>query len=115
MNTKTVVATAIALAAAFGAGIASAQEATSDAWMNAASTKTRAEVMAELQQARRDGTIRAWSAGYIEPVKTARLRAEVVAATLAARDSGELAAINAEAPAITPTVLQRARLAGSAR
>lgn len=93
MNAKT---TLLALALAVTGSAAFAQEATSDDWMNAAATKTRAQVQSELAQARKDGTIRSWSAGYIEPVKVAKTRAEVVSATLAARDSGELAAINGE-------------------
>lgn len=102
MNTRTFAAAALALSAALTGGAAVAQEATSDAWMAAPSTLSRGEVQAQLQQARRDGTIRAWSAGYIEPVKSAKLRAQVVAETLAARRSGELDAIQAEAPALNP-------------
>lgn len=90
-----------------------AQEATSDDWMNVASTKSRSQVQAELQQARKDGTVRAWSAGYIEPLRVSRTRAEVVASTLAARDSGELAAINSEVYRFDP--VPATRLASTGR
>ena len=74
-----------------------AQEATPDTWLQAAqSTKTRAEVSAELAAARASGLTKAWSAGYMEPVRSHALRAEVRARTLQAIQSGELKAINAE-------------------
>lgn len=76
---------------------AMAQEAEADAFANLQLTKTRAEVMAELAQARRDGTINAWSARYVEPVRTNFSRAEVRAQTLAAIRSGEVDAIGREA------------------
>ena len=59
--------------------------------------KTREQVRAELEQARKDGTIKAWSAGYFEPVKSVKTRAEVLAELNDARRSGEFAALNAEA------------------
>lgn len=113
MQAKSLIA-ALALSAV--AAGAFAQEATSDDWKAVASTKSRAEVQAELQQARATGLTRSWSAGYIEQLKSTKTRAEVVAATVAARDSGELAAINAEAPAIDGVKPQAGvRLAKSAR
>lgn len=113
MQTKSLIA-ALALSA-IAAG-AFAQEATADDWKATAGTKSRAEVQAELQQARATGLTRSWSAGYIEKLQATRTRAEVVAATIAARDSGELAAINAEAPAVNGAVPQPGvRLAKSAR
>ena len=97
MNTRQRFASvAIAAVAAFAGTAAFAQEATSDAWMNAASTKTRAEVQAELQQARADGSIRFSRAGYIETLQSTKSRDAVKAETLAARSSGELQHINAE-------------------
>lgn len=90
------VSVAIAAVAAFAGTAAFAQEATSDAWMNSASTKTRADVQAELQQARADGSIRFSRAGYIETLKSSQSREAVKAETLAARKTGELAHINAE-------------------
>ena len=94
MNTQQLIA--VATLAFIGSAPAFAQEATSDAWMNASVTKSRAEVQAELFQARKDGTIKFSSSTYMEPLKVSRTRAEVVAAPLAARDSGEIDAINGE-------------------
>jgi hypothetical protein len=114
MQAKTLIA-AVTLAL-IGAAPAFAQEATSDAWMDIASSKSRAEVQTELQQARASGLTRSWSAGYIEPMKAGKTRAEVVSATLAARASGELEQIGAEAYAFSGQPLQPAvRLAKSAR
>lgn len=98
------------------AGSAVAQEAGSDAWMNAEVTKTRAEVRAELAQARADGSIKAFSAGYI-PTQAARAtRAEVAMAVRAARASGELDRIDAEAWSTdTPARVADTRLARGAR
>ena len=73
-----------------------AQEATSDAWMNVSSIKSTAQVAAELAQAKQDGSIKASSAGYTNPVGVSKTRAEVMAETVAARRSGELDAINSE-------------------
>jgi hypothetical protein len=79
-----------------------AQEATPDTWMrDAQASKSRNEVAAELQAARKNGTINAWSANYdlvrhSPPVKTGeQVRAELAQA----RDSGEYAAVNSEAHA----------------
>ena len=114
MNTKHLIAAA---AFALIGSTAFAQEATSDAWMNVASTKSTAQVASELAQARKDGTIKAWSAGYIEQVKVSKTRAQVVAETLAAIRGGEVAAIDSEAYAFNPQAGQQAgvRLAQSAK
>jgi Zn-dependent M32 family carboxypeptidase len=113
MQVKTFIAAA---ALAFVGASAFAQEATSDAWMGAAATKSRAEVQAELQQARATGLTKSWSAGYIEKLNGSKTRAEVVAATIAARDSGELESIDSEAYAFNGKTAQPAvRLAKSAR
>ena len=113
MQAKTLIAAA---ALAFVGATAFAQEATSDDWRAAPSTLSRAQVQADLQQARASGLTKAWSAGYMEKLASGKTRAEVVAATIAARDSGELAAIGAEAPGLSATPLQPAvRLAKSAR
>ena len=88
MNAKTI-ATALFALAALSSG-AQAQEATFEAapqWTigrtaTAAAPvagKTREQVRAELEQARKDGSIKAWSAGYIEPLKSVKTRAEVLA------------------------------------
>ena len=112
MNAKTI-ATALFALAALSSG-AQAQEATVEAapqWTigrSAAATattaaapvagKTREQVRAELEQARKDGSIKAWSAGYIEslPAGTAS-RADKRAEAAAALRTGEVARINAEA------------------
>ncbi len=87
---------AIALTAA-AAGSAFAQEATPDSWLQGVqSTKSRAEVSAELVAARQTGLIQSATEGYIEPVRNSALRAEVRARTLQAIQSGEVNAINAE-------------------
>ena len=87
---------AVAAASLFSAGAALAQEATPDTWLQVQSTKSRADVGAELFAARQAGLTKAWSAGYMEPVRTDALRAEVRANTLQAIASGEVRAINAE-------------------
>jgi hypothetical protein len=105
MNAKSLIAAATAAVALMGAASAFAQEATPDTWINeAASTKSRADVNAELRQARRDGTSKFGSAGYMERSDAGRTRLQVQAEVIAARRSGELAEINAEAHAFgTPS------------
>ncbi len=93
MKTSSLIA---AVALAF-AGSSFAQEATSDAWMGAAATKSRAEVQAELQQARASGLTKSWSAGYMEKMSSSSSRADVALAARSARSSGEIDRINAEA------------------
>ena len=96
MNAIQSLIAAIALTAA-AAGSAIAQEATPDNWLQSVqSTKSRADVSAELMAARKAGLTKAWSAGYMEPVRNSALRAEVRARTLQAIQSGEVNAINAE-------------------
>ena len=114
MNTRQRLASvAIAAVAAFSGTAAFAQEATSDAWMNAASTKSRADVTAELQQARADGSIRFSRAGFIEALQSGKSRDAVKAETMAARRSGELEHINAEVygyePALAPVLARAGR------
>lgn len=87
----------IAVVALAFAGTAFAQEATSDAWMGAAATKSRAEVQAELQAARAIGLTKAWSAGYMEKLNSTASRSDVALAARSARANGELDRINAEA------------------
>lgn len=105
-NTRQVLAiAAIAAASLLSAGTAFAQEATPDTWLSAAqSTKSRADVSAELFAARKAGLTRAWSAGYMEPVRSHALRAEIKAQTVQAIASGELKAINAEVYSYQPAV-----------
>ncbi len=125
MNAKTI-ATALFALAALSSG-AQAQEATVEAapqWTigRTAATaaapvagKTREQVRAELEQARKDGSIKAWSAGYIEPLKSTKTRAEVLAELNDARRSGDFAAINAEAGNfnVQQRVQREQRLAGT--
>jgi hypothetical protein len=101
---------AAALTAA-AAGSAFAQEATPDTWQQTASTLSRADVAAELAAARASGLTRAWSAGYIEPLRSQALRSEVQARTLQAIERGELKAINAEVYGAVPVAPQRVSLA----
>lgn len=113
MQVKTLIAAA---ALAFVGATAFAQEATSDDWKAIASSKSRAEVQAELQQARASGLTKSWSAGYVEKLNSSKTRAEVIAATIAARNSGELEAIDSEAFAFSAQPAQPGvRLAKSAR
>lgn len=106
MNATQSLIAAIALTAA-AAGSAFAQEATSDAWQQVQSSKSRAEVSAELSAARQTGLTMAWTQGYIEPVRSSALRAEVQSRTLQAIQSGELKAINAEVYGGTPAASLR--------
>jgi len=89
----------IAAIALVAAGSAFAQEATNDGFdaVRGVTQESRAEVRADLVQARAPGELRAYSTGYLPSVsKTSSLtRAEVRAETLAARNSGELDAIDA--------------------
>ena len=101
---------AVALTAA-AAGSALAQEATPDTWLQTTSTLSRADVATELAAARASGLTRAWSAGYIEPLRSQALRSAVQAQTLQAIASGELKAINAEAGGAAPMSPQRVSLA----
>ena len=94
-NRQTLIAAA-SLIAALGSPVVMAQEALQNDFGPLQFTKTRAEVVAELQQARADGTINAWSSRYMEPVRSHLTRAEVRAATLAALRSGEYDALNRE-------------------
>ena len=86
------------LAAAVLPFAASAQEATPEP-ARTPSTLSRAEVRAALDDARANGGMKVFRAGYIESVATPRSREAVMAEVRAARASGELAALNAEAVA----------------
>jgi hypothetical protein len=78
----------------------SAQEATPEP-AAAASTLNRAEVRAALEQARANGEMKVFRAGYIGEPATQRSRADVMAEVRQARASGELARVNAEAVGFT--------------
>lgn len=92
------------IASSFVATGAFAQEATPDTWTQTGATKTRAQVLAELDQARQDGSIRSGSIGYdfVAAATPSRSREEVRAELAHARSSGELAAVNDEAYHFTP-------------
>ncbi len=97
-NTRHLLAiAAIAATSLLSSGAVFAQEATPDTWLQTAhSSKSRADVSAELFAARQSGLTKSWSAGYMEPLRSHALRAEVRAQTVQAIRSGELKAINAE-------------------
>lgn len=111
MNRKTFIAAATL--ALLGATSAMAQEATPDTWQDIAVSKSRAQVHAELLQARKDGITKAWSAGYMEKLTPAKSREQLRNEVALARASGELDAINGE---VYHFVLPRSvRMAGRAR
>jgi len=93
MNTTHLIA---AVAIAFTGIAATAQEITPDT-TSFVSSKSRDQVNAELVAARKDGTIKAWSVGYIEPVRSVKSREQVRNELAIAQANGEFAAINAEA------------------
>ena len=96
MKTSTLVA-AFALSFA-AAGAALAQEATYELPQPLSSATSRAQVQAELQQARANGTLRVTEGDFQKPTPfiAQRSRADVQAETLAAIASGEIAARNSE-------------------
>jgi len=81
-----------------------AQEATPDTWMSESkSVATSAGVRSEAMQQRASGEFaRLDNPGYLPAVTSPRLRAEVVAELHAARQSGELATLSAEAHSFAP-------------
>lgn len=100
MNRTHLLSTVTVAAALLGAaGSAFAQEATSDAWMNAQADKSRAQVAVELQQARKDGSIRATAAGYMTPFTPVASRSDVRNDASAALRNGAVTTVNAEAHA----------------
>jgi Domain of unknown function (DUF4148) len=102
MNATQSLIAAIVLTAA-AAGSALAQEATPDSWLQGVqSSKSRADVRAELTAARQSGVVNAWNQGYIEPARSTALRATVKASTLQAIQTGEQRAINAEVYSYLP-------------
>jgi hypothetical protein len=74
MNAKQLIA--VSALAFLGANAAIAQEATSDAWMKVASTKSRAEVQAETAAADR-AVVRAGEATVFAATPATKSRAEV--------------------------------------
>jgi hypothetical protein len=106
------------LALVFAAGSALAQEATPDTWTKLDATQSRAQVQADLAQARADGSLKVLSLGYHDTVKAAgKTRADVAAETRAALRDGGIARANAEAWGFEPRLPGAAgtRLAQAAR
>jgi hypothetical protein len=91
-----------AIVLALAGTTAFAQEATADTWQQVASSKSVEQVRAELVQARKDGTIKSGSAGYIETVASTKSREQLRAEVSAARRSGELDPVQSEAYAFAP-------------
>lgn len=96
MKTSTLIA---AIAVSFAAAVpAMAQEATYELPQPTSSSVTRAQVQAELAQARADGSLLVTEADYQKraPFESRLSRADVRAETLAAIASGELHLLNSE-------------------
>ena len=117
---NSIVVVALALAAA---GAAYADDPTIDPYATAVSTRTRADVQAELAQARRDGSSNVFSIGYnpltmTQPVKT---RTRVLRELDTAQASGQLRAFGGEdsgsaylaAPSVRPAITSVRVLAGN--
>ncbi|MBL8324067.1 MAG: DUF4148 domain-containing protein [Rubrivivax sp.] len=85
MNTRMTILAATLAALASGAALA--QEATYDYPTAGVGTVTRADVQAELAQARRDGSMRVWSTSYnhMAAAKSLKSRDDVRAEVLAER------------------------------
>lgn len=111
MNAKQLLTIAtVAAVTGFGSSIAFAAEATVDSF--APSTKSRAEVRAELAQAQRDGSIAVSSLGYFEQLASVKTRAEVRNEAALALARGELSPIYGE---LSPTSAKTQIVARSAR
>lgn len=98
MNKLTqVLATTTIAALGFAGAPAFAQEATYEIPQASTSTVTRAQVQAELAQARVDGSMRVWSTTYnhLAAAKSVKSRADVRAELLAS-DRATVAAMNSE-------------------
>ena len=95
MKTSTLIA---AVATLFAAAGASAQQATYDLPQPVSSTVTRAAVVADLQQARADGTLQVteWDRQAGTPIVSTRSRGDVQAEALAAAANGSIHALVGE-------------------
>jgi hypothetical protein len=112
----------IAALTVLAAGAALADDPTIDNSASVPSLKTRAQVIAEYEQAKVDGSIGAWSnrpqMNKAQDIKSVRARADVKADVVAARAAGELntaigedggaLAVNAKRRAAVPTTLAAA-------
>ena len=109
---KLFAATSLAAFAGFALatlGIAAQAQGVNQFIDDAKSTKSRAELHAELAQARADGSIRATAANYdfVAATQAQKSRDDVRRELQVARASGELAAINAEAYGFTGAPIRR--------
>ena len=103
-----VIAAASVAFAFAGQALAETGEASYDYPLPAVSAKSRADVLAELQQARKQGQIQVGEAGWPTVTFTARKsRGDVQAETLAAVKSGELRRLNEEPQSAYDTPLAR--------
>jgi hypothetical protein len=95
MKTLTVALASLMMAAA---GAAFADDITPDHSADVSSVKTRAQVQAELAQAKADGSIKVWSTTYnpLTKFQSTKTRQQVVAELQAAREDGEYATLNSE-------------------
>ena len=97
MKTTLLVAAASFAFAAAGTAFAQTGEATYEYPVPAVSAKSRADVKAELLQARRQGQIQIGEAGWPQVAfSTQKTRSQVQAETRAAIASGELRTVNEE-------------------
>jgi hypothetical protein len=109
MKTYAFVAAASLAFAFAGQAMAQTGEATYDYPVPAVSAKSRAEVLAELQQARQQGQLQVGEAGWPQLGFSAqKSRSDVRADTLAAVKSGELRRLNEEPQSAYDTPLARA-------
>ena len=110
MKTSTLVAALALSFVASGAALA-AGEATYEKPQATSSQTSRADVVAQLNQARSNGTLIVTEADRQEntPFTSQRTRAEVRSETLAAIASGEAAALNSETNAFAPVLHQSAK------
>lgn len=101
MNAKSVLTRSILLAASALSSAAYAQEATPDSWTTAVqSQRSVAEVRAEAARLLRSGELaRRYGEGALPQMSGSGSRAVVIAELQRARQSGELAALGAEAHA----------------
>ena len=95
MKTSTLIA---AVATVFAAAGASAQEATYELPQPMASVTTRAAVMADLQQARADGTLQVteWDRQAVTPIVSTRSRGDVQTEARTAAANGSIHALVGE-------------------
>jgi Domain of unknown function (DUF4148) len=115
MNTTTKLIAALAFSFAAG-GAALAQEATYEYPQVSTSTVTRAQVIAELQQARADGSLRVTEGETHKPAVfiAQRSRADVRAEAKAAAASGEQSQLHGETNAFDVAVKPAVNQAGAA-